>query len=128
MTVHLGAVSFAGAGDLSANVREKVQRITATFIGAGSLSTNLREKVQRINVNFAGAGVISASFVQQQIIQTIFPGIGTLSADHSIVVMSVDFEVTSYLRAIISNPLTQLVGDPKARLVLAVEIDTIMIT
>jgi hypothetical protein len=87
MAVQLGDVRLNGAGNLSVNLREQRQRISAVFGGSGSLS-----------------------------------------AVDTVIQLQVSFVSTSFLQAIADRSLAEMVGNPKARLVLAVEIKILPLT
>jgi hypothetical protein len=87
MTVHIGAVNFGGAGNLSADTHPQRQRISVLFQGSGSLS-----------------------------------------AVDTIIQMQVSILSTSLFQANADRGLAEMVGDPKVRLVLAVEIDLLPIS
>jgi hypothetical protein len=79
--------------------------------------------VQLGDARFNGAGNQSATIRARQIIVASFSGSSFLSAIDTIISLQVSFVSTSFLQAITDRSLAEMVGNPKARLVLAVEIE-----
>jgi len=79
------------------------------------------------DVQFNGAGNLSARNSRHSI-SVSFAGSSSLSAVDTIIQMQVSILATSFLQAIADRGLAEIVGDPKARLVLAVEIDILPVS
>jgi hypothetical protein len=69
-----------------------------------------------------GAGNASIATRQRQLGRAIFAGSSTLSAIDTLIQFQTSFLCTSFLQAVADSSLADMVGDPKVRLVLAVEI------
>jgi hypothetical protein len=82
----------------------------------------------RASAALQGAGSLSSLSRQNQRVAAAFTSATSISAIDSIIQLQVSFLSTSTLTAIIGNPLIALVGNPKKRLVIAVEINTIAIS
>jgi hypothetical protein len=122
MAVQQGTASFNGSGVLNGTARAR-QIVAATFNGSGALSATARAQQIIRPWTFAGAGSLSCRLPARTFITARFAGSGGLSAIDSVISIQVNIVCTSSLEAVVSNPLATLVGDPKHRLVLAVEID-----
>jgi hypothetical protein len=122
MTVWQGTASLNGTGNLSALARRRAI-ITTSFAGAGSLNATARARAIIRPEAFSGAGSLSCRPQIPSFITARFAGAGSLSALDTILQVQVQIVCQSFLQAVVTNPLATLVGDPKKRLVLAVQID-----
>lgn len=122
MAVQLGQANFAGGGNLSARVTAKFLA-RANFAGTGVSTVAIRVPKVFVEATFVGVGIgVFDIRVPTVYTEAIFAGTGSLSAVDSVISMQMSILVTSTLQAVATNSLANLMGNPKTRLVFAIEV------